>query len=326
MKKPLFPFVIAAVLAMSGMGHAQKFVFNIETTSCLKDNGKYGSTPPDTVYLNSGGSMTVTIDPKKNSIKGDCEGMTLTTDKFKQNPKYGITGSLQTLDLRLTDLDFTYNPSTGIFSSGGGYTYVCGSSTGAGALASMELVTNSKIADGNSAAIDPSNGLGVCVGKMTFEFGFGNVSAGQPHEFYVHIDATVLKEDLDGDGVYENSCRQFDKKVKLLYDPPKIRIIFPASRTGRPVDLTSIRFFDVSDLLSKGGFRIDPAAPPVSEFILENVPDLQFLLFDSRGRVLSGDLSDNPTKTLEFHPAGEARYRIGLLPGMKPSPQNEYSF
>lgn len=270
---------------------------------------------PLIVALNSGGTISLTIDEKKHVATGQGSNLKFTTDRFK-SPGYNITGNLQTISVKLSNLDLNFDPKTGVILSGGGYTYVMGEplTGGSGALALWYLGPSSLL-DANSQGFNITNGLG-CGGGLVLEMGCGN-----PTDFIIHIEATVGKEDADGDGIFEQTCPSgLWKKLYIEYDPPKIRIHppnhDPRNRWRYGLDsVQAIRFTDFLKLI-RSQSRTRKEISRIDHIELVDAPDLWLLLFDSNGKLYGGSLSSGRTKVIEMPSIDQKNLLIGIVPNL----------
>jgi len=297
-------------------------VFTVyENKSYIKSYGwpdvKQNVNLPLIVPLTPGGTIKLMIDEKKHIAQGEGSGIQFITNQFKKSSSYNITGNLQTISVKLSNLDLAFDPKTGQIKNGGGYTYVMGEPQGggAGALALWYLGPSSLI-DGNSPSFDIANGLG-CGGGLVLEMGCGN-----PTNFIIHIEATVGKEDADGDGKFELFCPSgvWKTKLNLEYDPPKIRIIVPnhdpMSRWRSVIDIMhAIRFPDFLNLV-KNWPRTLKETPRIDRIELVGAPDLWLMLFDSNGMVYGGSLSDERTKVIKMPSVDLENLLIGIMPNL----------
>jgi hypothetical protein len=278
-------------------------------------NVKPTVTLPLIVPLKSGGKIDLIIDEKKMTAYGGGSSLQFVTDQFLQSTKYNITGNLQTFSVRLRDLDLSFDAKTGKILNGGGYTYVIGEPTkgGEGSLALWYLGPSSLL-DGNNPGFNITNGLG-CGGGLILEMGCGN-----PPEFIFHIEAVVAKEDADGDGKFETICPSgvWKRKLNLLYDPPKIKIVVPThdlvSHWLYAIDVMhTIRFPDFLKKVENWPGSIKEP-PRIESIELVGAPDLWCMLFDSNGMVYSGNLSDAGTKVIRMPSVEFENLRIGIMP------------
>jgi hypothetical protein len=272
---------------------------------------------PLTVPLSPGGTINLSIDEKKYVAKGNGSDLKFFTDQFEKSSTYNITGKPQTLSVKLSDLDLSFDPKNGDILSGGGYTFVQGEpSFGYGGSLALGYLGPSSLHDGNSIVFDISNGLG-CGGSLILEMGCGN-----PTNFIIHIEATVGKEDADGDGKYELTCPSgIWKEFKLEYDPPKIRIIIPergpAGRwhSGMTNVVHAIRFPEFLELVrDQRHAREELPKPEFIEFV--GAPDSWLVLFDSSGRVYGGSLSDELSKLVHIPLDDVENILIGIVPNL----------
>jgi hypothetical protein len=272
---------------------------------------------PLIVPLSPGGTINLSIDEKKYVAKGKGSDLKFFTDRFEKSSTYNITGKPQTFSVKLSDLDLSFDPKNGDILSGGGFTFVQGEpSIGFGGSLALWYLGPSSLLDGNSPSFDISNGLG-CGGGLILEMGCGN-----PTNFIIHIEATVGKEDADGDGKYELICpSNIWRDLKLEYDPPKIRIIVPeydpASRwhSGLTNVVHAIRFPEFLELVrNQRRTREEPPMPEFIEFV--GAPDLWLVLFDSSGRVNGGSLSDELNKVVQMPSDDVQNMHIGIVPNL----------
>ena len=288
-----------------------------EKKSFIKSLGwpdvKPGVKLPLIVPLSAGGKISLTIDGKNSTIGGYGSDLQFITDQFLPHAKYNITGKLQPISVHLTGLDLVFDPRTGNILSGGGRTFLMGEpQQGCGSLM-IENIGPSSLLDGNNFSFNITDGLG-CKGGLVFEF------ATNPADFFIHIEATVVKEDADGDGNFETICSSgvWKKKLNLLYDPPKIRIVVPTHDLVRhwlyAIDVMhTIRFTDF--LKNVENWPGSGKEQPVIESIeLVGAPDLWCMLFDSYGIVYSGNLSDVGTKVIRMPSVNIENLRIGIMP------------
>jgi hypothetical protein len=272
---------------------------------------------PLIVPLVPGGTIDLAIDEKKYVAQGKGSDIKFYTDRFEKSSSYDITGKPQVFSVKLSDLDLSFDPKNGQILSGGGFTFVQGEPNfGAGGSLALWYLGPSSFLDGNSPNFDISNGLG-CGGGLTLEMGCGN-----PTHFIIHIEATVGKEDADGDGKFELTCPSgVWKELKLEYDPPKIRIIVPEyGPTGRWHSgiinvVHAIRFPEFLELARDQ--RHTHKELPKPEFIeLVGAPDLWLVLFDSSGRVYGGSLSDERNKAIHMPSDDVENMLIGIVPNL----------
>jgi hypothetical protein len=272
---------------------------------------------PLTVPLSPGGTINLSIDDKKYVAKGKGIDLKFFTDQFEKSSTYNITGKPQTFSVKLSDLDLSFDPKNGDIKNGGGFTFVQGEpSIGFGGNLALWYLGPSSLLDGNSPNFDISNGLG-CGGGLILEMGCGN-----PTHFIIHIEATVGKEDADGDGKYELTCpSNIWRELKLEYDPPKIRIIIPeydpAGRwhSGLTNVLHTIRLPEFLEWMrDQHHIRKELPTPEFIEFV--GAPDVWLVLFDPSGRVLGGSLSDELTKMIQMPSDDVENMLIGILPNL----------
>jgi len=299
------------LLGMTQM-HAQTLYFKVEgAKSYVKVLRQL--KPPLQVSLNEGGYLIFTIDPQKHTLKGEGHDLSFTTDQFDKSANYNITGKMQKICLKLSKLELIYNANTGEITSCTGFTSYYGDLPLFPGSMALWYQGPSKLVDGNSSTIDMTNGLGVCNGKLILEVGKGN-----PTDFYINIEATLMKEDLDGDGTYENECKiHLWKELKLLYDPPKIRIIFPGPLHNVPLDIDMCSLH-MSELVA---MAIEQSGPerreePVSVLVFENAGEIPVVLIGPNGRVIAGDFSGTPVKEIGFRSEEGMESRILILPGL----------
>ena len=301
----------------------KQVIFTVsEKQSYIKSLGWPGVKPnvklPLIVPLVQGGTISFTIDEKTHVAQGEGKGLKFITDRFAKSSSYNITGNLQTISVKLSDLDLDFDPKTGHISNGGGFTFVMGEPQvgGAGALALWYLGPSSLL-DGNSPSFDIADGLG-CGGGLVLEMGCGN-----PTDFIIHIEATVGKEDANGDGKFELLCPSgvWKRKLNLEYDPPKIRIIVPnhdpMNRWRSGIDVIhAIRFPDLLKLVRKLPRTRREIAKKIDRIELVGAPDLWLLLSDSNGTVYGGSLSNERTKVIKMPTVDFENLLIGIMPNI----------
>jgi hypothetical protein len=300
----------------------QQVVFVVdEKKSYIKSLGWPSVKPnvklPLIVPLSPGGKIELSIDEKKYVAQGKGIDLRFTTDRFEKSSTYNITGKLQVISTKLSDLDLSFDPKNGQILSAGGYTFVQGEpSVGSAGSLALWYLGPSSLHDGNSMVFDISNGLG-CGGGVVLEMGCGN-----PTNFIIHAEATVAKEDTDGDGKFELVCPSgIWREFKLDYDPPKIRIIIPErGPAGRwhsgLIDVVhAIRFPEFLELArDRLHSREELPRPEVIEFV--GAPDLWLVLFDSDGRVFGGSLSDGGSKVIPIAIDDLDDLLIGIAPNL----------
>lgn len=300
----------------------KQVVFTVnEKKSYIKSLGwpdvKSTVTLPLIVPLTPGGTIALTIDDTKYVAQGGGSGLQFITNQFKKSSSYNITGNFQTISVKLSNLDLNFDPKTGKILNGGGYTFVMGEPQAgwAGALA-LWYLGPSALLDANSPSFDIANGLG-CGGGLVLEMGSGN-----PTDFIIHIEATVGKEDADGDGKFERFCPSgvWKMKLNLEYDRPKIRIIVPNHdpmnrwRSGFDI-IHAIRFPDFLKLVKNFPHTLKET-PRIDRIELVGAPDLWLMLFDSNGMVYGGSLSDERTKVIKMPPVDLENLLIGIMPNL----------
>lgn len=271
---------------------------------------------PLIVPLAPGGTISLKIGERRHIAHGQGSGLQFITDRFENSSSYNITGNLQTISLKLSSLDLDFDPTTGKIVNGGGFTYVMGEpQVGGGGALALWYLGPSWLSDGNSPGFDIADGLG-CGGGLVLEMGSGN-----PTDFIIHIEATVAKEDADGDGKFEVVCYTgLWEGLFLEYDPPKIRIIVPNHdprsrwRFGMDV-IQAIRFPDFLRLV-RNWPGTGQETPRIDGIELVDAPDLWLMLFDLNGRVLGGTLSDERTKGIEMPAVDLETLLIGIVPNL----------
>jgi hypothetical protein len=274
---------------------------------------------PLIVPLTAGGKIALKINERKSIAHAEDSGLYFITDKLEKSSKQNITGNLQKMLVMLSNLDLKFDPKSGnILDSGASAsTYVMGEPQvgGAGALALMYL-GQSSLFDGYKKGFNISDGFG-CGGGLVLEFGCGN-----PTNFIIHIEATVAKEDADGDGTFELICPSstWRRKLNLEYDPPKIRIIVPTHDLVNhwlyAIDVIhAIRFLDFLKIVKNWPGNV-METPRIESIELVGAPDLWFMLFDSKGMVYGGNLSDDGTKVIRMPPVDFENLRIGIMPNL----------
>jgi hypothetical protein len=257
---------------------------------------------PFQVPLDPGGYLELAVDDNKYCLQGQGHNLRFTTDKLEQDPSDWITGELQQMSVMFSDLALSYDPKTGKIYSGGGYTYVQGvpSYGGCGALG-LWYLGPSKLRDVNSPSFDLSNGLG-CGGGVLLEMGTGN-----PTDFIVHLETDVAMEDVDGDGSYETECWSAWKYVKLLYRPPKLKVIWPELPPLPPpnpwmVGMYKIKVSALVEMARKGRGPLK-GAPGITRVEIGNGSRVGVVLYDQDGSVLSGDMSERSIKAIQIDPS-----------------------
>jgi hypothetical protein len=180
----------------------------------LKPNAK----PPLIVPLHQGGTISLTIDEKKNLASGLGEALWFTTNQLALSSTINSTGNLQTFRVLLSGLSLMFDPKTGNISFGTASLFVMGEPYmgGAGSWQLTSLTAPSSLRD-KSPSFDISDGLG-CGGGIAFELGTSGSDG--INFFIIHVEASVGVEDVDGDGDFEVVCRIRKLKPWLKKKPP----------------------------------------------------------------------------------------------------------
>lgn len=316
---PQIGLCIVVFLSMIPL-HAQTLYFKVESAnSYVKDTGSRLLThnPPLKVNLDEGGYLIMTVNPGKKTLEGRGYNLTFTTDKCEQSSLYNLTGKMQTIFLKLSQLELTYDPTSGNITSSTGSTSIYGDKPlWPGSLA-LWYSGASKLIDANSSTIDFANGLGICNGQLILEVGSGN-----PTDFYIKIIAKLWKEDLDGDGKYETLCKvPIWKDLELLYDPPLITVIIPSRfrEISQNADQASLQMINLKELIARAIEQTgqEPREEPVSVLNFENAEEFSIVLLNIDGQVIAGDFSDRSSKEINFNPVEGESSRIGILSGLR---------
>lgn len=259
----------------------------------------------------------MTINPGKKTLEGSGYNLTFTTDKCDQSSSYNLTGKMQTIFLKLSQLKLTYDPKSGNITSSTGWTSIYGDKPLWPGSLPLWYSGASKLIDANSSTIDFANGLGICNGQLILEVGSGN-----PTNFYIKIIAKLWKEDLDGDGKYESLCKvPIWKDLELHYDPPLITVIIPSwfREISQNADQASLQMINLKELIAKAIEQTgqEPREEPVSVLNFENAEEFSIVLLNPDGQVIAGDFSDRPSKKINFNSVEGESSRIGILFGLR---------
>ena len=174
--------------------------------------------------LQPNGTITLTIDESNGNAKWSAKDIVFNSGEFLMDTDRHITGGPQGFNVRMSG-DLEFDPKTGLISGGGGGTWVeaLPSVGGCGWLeAGFSVLNTSRLEDSNSnqGGFNLANGLG-CKGKLTFNACLVDPFRSNPYPrypdepdlgplmpcYYLHIDAAVSMEDVDGDGTFEVKCK-----------------------------------------------------------------------------------------------------------------------
>ena len=173
---------------------------------------------PLIVTLNPGGTISLTIDEKRNLGFGLGDSLWFTTDQLAPDSVINSTGNLQTFRVKLSNLGLQFDPKTGsiLFGTASLFAMAEPYMGGSGSWQITSLTAPSTLLDKNSPGFDISNGLG-CGGGIIIELG---TSSSEGVFFIIHIEGSVGLEDVDGDGHFEVICRLKKLKPWLKKRPP----------------------------------------------------------------------------------------------------------
>lgn len=323
--------MVAGAITAAPDAWAQRYLLRIEPGSSVTDHSGHAAATNVTVAFDPRQTAVLRIDTGGNVMIDDFD-LLITTDKFDN--ANGSVGGRQTFVVYMGGA-LQLDSGTGALTGDGTYFVNAQSSGGSGSLVGT-IVSPSSLNDANSPAIDLSNGLGFCTGSMMLRL-VGDLSGPR---FVVDLRATVLKEDLDDDGVFENRCidsliarpGQRDPmpaielmEFPIVYDPPKLnRPPFPAldpeqedAHLDKPV-----QWVEMQDLYAAHGLPM--SADAADAIRLHGASDVQVLLLDDEGRVVSGDLSERDSKCLRLSVMEGRRYALAFYAGAGSSPNVRY--
>ena len=308
MIKPVFVAFVFAFLLAPYASHSETLRLRVTGGEIVEDQTLQFSTKPiaKPIPLIPGTLIEVTVHPEQNVVLFEPIELRLYTDLYDKagesdgRPKAKSTGPTD-IRLSLHNFPFIEVDSNGDLGSGAqlGYWIQEWSELGGQGHILIHTQTGSKFVDDDLGGLDLTDGLGL-KGKLVLKLLGGQF----PRHIRIYIEAREIRK------------RDFE----VLYDPPIVKVIFPGPL--QPPHLSrrvNSRTFTVDELISaaaevSGNRNLNRKSRALT---FENVSDVQLLLLDDRGLVISGDISDSSEKTLTLPDRNRRNLRVLATPRLE---------